>query len=424
MNIDDLILVSVDDHVVEPPDMWEGRVPAKYKDTAPVFVHKDNGTDVWRYEGVEYPNVGLNAVAGRPKHEYGMEPTSLEEIRRGCWDVNERVKDMNANGVLGSMNFPSLAGFAGQLFTRTADKDQALALLHAYNDWHIDGWCNAAPGRFIPLGSVPLWDPNLGAAEVRRLAAKGCHAIMFSENPFLLGLPSMNDPHWDPLWAACSDEGTVVCTHIGSSSNMPFTSPDAPVDVMITVSPVNLLLAASDLIWSPLFRKFPNLTFALSEGGIGWIPYFLERIDYVYQQHKAWTGQDFGDKLPSQVFREHVVTCFIDDAFGVQNRHTIGIDMITWECDYPHSDSTWPHAPESCMKYLAGLPDGEIDKITHLNAMRIFQYDPFSVLGRQNCTVGALRAAASGHDISEVSKGKKSKPGLTLAQMAAALGRE
>jgi hypothetical protein len=211
MRTEDLILVSVDDHVVEPPDMFDGRVPAKYQDLAPKMIRKDDGTDVWIYDGNEIPNIGLNAVVGRPPDEYGIEPTSLEDMRPGCFDINERVRDMNANGVLGSMCFPSFPQFCGQLFARTEDKDMALAMLRAYNDWHIDGWCGQAPGRFIPLSIPPIWDPELMAAEVRRVAAKGSHAVTFSENPSKLGWPSFHSDHWDPFWRACEEEGTVVC---------------------------------------------------------------------------------------------------------------------------------------------------------------------------------------------------------------------
>src|SRR3954454_16158572 len=392
MNLNDMVLVSVDDHVVEPPHLFEGRLPAKYADLAPKFATRDDGTNAGVYEGAEITNDALNAVAGGPPEEYGMEPTSLEELRAGCWDVNERVKDMSANGVLGSLCFPSFPQFCGQLFARTADKDVALAMVRAYNDWHIDEWCGSHPGRFIPCGLPAIWDPEVMAAEIRRVAEKGCHALTFSENPSKLGWPSIHSDHWDPVWRACSDEGVVVCMHIGSSSQLTITSPDAPMDVMITLQPMNIVQAAADLVWSTTLRKYPDLKVALSEGGIGWIPYFLERVDYNYDRHHAWTGQDFGDKLPSEVFNDHVLTCFIDDKFGIASKGALDLNMVTWECDYPHSDSNWPRSPEVFAESAAGLTDEEVDKITHLNAMRHFQYDPFSVLGgRANCTVGALR---------------------------------
>ena len=414
MDIDDLILVSVDDHVVEPPDVFEGRLPAKYRDLAPRFITRDDGTNAWEYEGNVMANVALNAVAGRPPEEYGIEPTSFDEIRPGTHDIHERIKDMDANGVLGSLCFPSFTGFCGQLFARTQDKDVALAMVQAYNDWHLDAWCGSYPGRFIPCVIPAIWDPEVMAAEMRRTAAKGALAITFSENPSKLGWPSFHSDHWDPFWQACCDEDIVVCLHIGSSSELVITAPDAPMDVLITLTPMNIVHAAADLVWSPVLRKFPGLKIALSEGGIGWIPYFLERIDYNYQKHHFWTGQDFGDRLPSEVFNDHIITCFIDDHFGVASRAALDMDKVCWECDYPHSDSTWPTAPETFMKQMDGVDRHDIDRISHLNAMRNFRYDPFSVIPKEECTVGALRRKAAGHDVSIKAHGKRSG-GATLA---------
>jgi predicted TIM-barrel fold metal-dependent hydrolase len=252
-----------------------------------------------------------------------------------------------------------------------------------------------------------MWDPALAAEEVRRVAKKGCHVLSFCEAPEKIGFPSIHNPHWDPLWTACADEGTVVAVHIGSGAGMQFTSMDAPVDVMITVQPIHIFSFAADLLWSRVLRRFPTLRFALSEGGIGWIPYFLERADYVYAHHRSWTHQDFGGKLPSQLFREHVVTCFIDDPVGVRNRHAVGIDTITWECDYPHSDSTWPRAPETLARSLAEVPDDEVALITHRNAIRHFRLDAFAKRPRERCTVAALRAEAGGVDLSLRSHGGK-----------------
>jgi predicted TIM-barrel fold metal-dependent hydrolase len=405
MRMEDLVLVSVDDHVVEPPDMFERHLSERWREEAPRLIRREDGSDAWLFQGKELPNIGLNAVVGRPPEEYGLEPTSFEEMREGCWDIHQRIRDMNANGVLGSMCFPSFPQLCGQLFARTKDKDLALAVLRAYNDWHVDDWCAAYPGRFIPLSLPPLWDPEEMAREVRRMAAKGCHAVSFSENPEKLKLPSFHTDHWDPFWAACSEEGTIVCLHIGSSSQLVVTASDAPIDVLLSLQPVNIIQAAADLLWSPVLRKFPDLKVSLSEGGIGWIPYFQERMDYTYQKQAAWTGQDFGDRLPSQVFKEQVVVCFIDDPAGMKLRHDVGIDRMTWEVDYPHSDCTWPQSPELLMKSLDGVPDDEIEKIAHRNAMHHFHFDPFAVRPKEECTVGALRAQAADVDVSVTSRG-------------------
>lgn len=408
MHVEDLILVSVDDHLVEPPELFEGRLPARFQDRAPHVVRQDDGSDVWVYEGQEIPNIGLNAVAGRPPEEYGVDPTSFDELRPGTYDVHERVRDMDANGVLGSMSFPSFPQFAGQAFAKPEDKELALAVLQAYNDWHVEGWCGAYPDRLIPLCVLPLWDAELAAAEVRRLAGIGCHNVAFSENPEKLGFPSFHDDAWDPLWRAVSEEGTLVNMHLGSSSEVVITSMAAPITAMITLQPFNMVQAATDLLWSRVVREFPDVRLALSEGGIGWIPYLLERADYVYANHATWTGVDFGGKLPSEVFRERFVTCFIDDAAGLRLRDLIGVDNICWEADYPHSDSTWPTSPERLHVALeaAAMDDDEIDKVTHLNAMRELRFDPFATRPRERCTVRALRADATDVDLSIRSSGK------------------
>jgi predicted TIM-barrel fold metal-dependent hydrolase len=424
MRADDMIMVSVDDHLVEPPDLFEGHIPERWRQRAPRVVKNPDGSDVWTFEGSVIPNIGLNAVAGRPREEYGIEPTAFEEIRPGCWQIAERVKDMDAGGILGSMCFPSFPGFCGRLFAAADDKDLALDVLRAYNDWHVDEWCGSAPGRFIPMGLPVLWDPQLAADEVRRLARKGVHSVTFTENPATLGYPSFHDPHWDPLWRALVDEGVVLSIHLGSSGQLAFTAPDAPIDVMITLQPMNICSAAADLLWSRVPREFPGLRIALSEGGTGWIPYFLDRIDRTYDMHHLWTGQDFGDRKPSDVFRQHFLTCFIADPVGVQLRHLIGLDNIAWECDYPHSDSSWPNAPEELAAVTDGVPDDEVNRITFENALRWYSYDPFAHLPREQATVAALRARAEGHDVAvrarDTGRVQRTHKGVDLGTISAA----
>lgn len=409
----DLVIVSVDDHVVEPADMFEGRLPAKFADRAPRVVRNDLGQEMWLFEGVEFPNFGLNAVAGRPQEEYGVEPTSYAEIRDGCYDVDARIADMNAGGVLGSMSFPSWPQFCGQAFTNcvasTGDAEFGLAVLQAYNDWHVEAWCGAYPGRLLPLVVLPYWDPELMAAEVHRNAARGVRAVSFSENPsklsnpFLgLDVPSVHSEHWDPFWRACEETSTVVCLHIGSSSGVKMTTLDSPFATMMNLQPTAVMDTAADLLWSRVVREFPGVRFALSEGGLGWIPYLLERADWVQEHHRTWTGSHFGDRLPSEVFRDHFIACCISDEVGFSLLDRIGVDAVCVEMDYPHSDSSWPRTPERLAPQLAALPAEHVAKVTHLNAMRHFGFDPFAHRPPEQCTAAALRAEAVGVDVGPV----------------------
>jgi predicted TIM-barrel fold metal-dependent hydrolase len=418
MSMNDLILVSVDDHVVEPPDIFAHALPIQYKARAPRVIQNKKGDDIWTFEGRMLPNIGLNAVAGRVPEEYGMEPTSYRQMRKGCYDVHARIDDMNVNGVLGSMCFSSFPGLCGRLWAQAQDKELAAAVSQAYNDWHVDEWCGAYPGRFLPLGMIPLWDPKLAADEVRRLARKGCYAISLSENPVSLKVPSYHDDaYWDPIWKACVDEGVAVCIHIGTGTGIPTPSMDTPIDSSILATPMTIATCAADLLFSTALRRWPTLTFVLSEGGTGWVPYFLDRADYVYEHHHQWTGQEFGALKPSDVFRRQIVSCFFEDPVGVELRHRIGIDMITWECDYPHSDSTWPEAPERLWPVLRDLPKSDVDKMTHTNAMRVFRYDPFATISREQCTVGALRAQAKHVDLTPIRGVGGRPPGLGAGEV-------
>ena len=429
---DDLVIVSVDDHVVEPRDMFEGRLPARFADRAPRVVENDLGQEMWRFEGVDFPNFGLNAVAGRPQEEFGVEPTRYSEIRPGCFDVDARIADMNAGGVLGSMSFPSWPQFCGQAFTNAAvapggDPELALAVLRAYNDWHVESWCGAHPGRLLPLCVVPYWDPALMADEIYRNAARGVRAVSFSENPSKLGnvftgfeVPSFHSDHWDPFWRACEETATVVCLHIGSSSGVKMTTLDSPFVTMMNLQPTAVMDTAADLLWSRVVREFPGVRFALSEGGLGWIPYLLERADWVQEHHRTWTGSHFGDRLPSEVFREHFVACCISDEVGFGMLDRIGVDAVCVEMDYPHSDSSWPRSPERLAPQLSGLAAEDVAKVTHLNAMRLFGFDPFAHRPPEQCTAAALRAEAVGVDVGPVAPRREFVPParpLTMTDM-------
>ncbi len=394
MELDDLIIVSVDDHVVEPPDMFKDHMPRHLLDRAPKVVELRGGA-AWEFEGVRMPNFGLNAVVGRPQEEYGFEPSAYADIRRGTYEVKARVDDMNVNGILGSICFPSFPTFAGAWFLGAKDKALASIVVSAYNDWHVHGWCEQAPGRFIPLAILPLWDIEACVAEAKRVAKLGVRTISFLDNPTAKGLPSIHSTHWDPLWRVMEDERMVISCHIGSGAAAPYPSADAPIDAWIVNMPMYIANAATEWLFSPVFKKFPALKIALSEGGIGWVPYWLERADFTFKHHSPWTHANFGGLLPSDLFARNFITCFIDDQFGLKNTDALNPDMITYECDYPHSDTLWPQAPEALWSSIKHLPDALIDKISHGNAMREFRYDPFSVLGRENCTVGALRAQAT-----------------------------
>ncbi|MDG5481218.1 amidohydrolase family protein [Mycolicibacterium gadium] len=411
----DLVLISVDDHTVEPPDMFAGRVPARYADDAPRIVEDADGSVAWVYDGMKLPNIGLNAVAGRPNDEWGFEPSRFEDMRKGCYDVDARVEDMNACGVLASVCFPSFPTISGALFTYRGEREVSAVMVKTYNDWHIEDWCGAHPDRFIPMGILPLWDPCQSASEVRRLASLGCRAVTVPQHVGNYGQPPWQDPHWDVLWEAICENNTVVNIHIGTGGGMPVPSDQTSYLAYNSMLALDTGRFTADLLFSRVVKEFPTIKFALSEGGIGWIPFLLERFEDIYGRQRAWTGDDLGDgNTPTDVFRRNFFSCFIRDRVGIENRHRIGIETICWEMDYPHSDSSWPDAPEQLAEELEGCSHDEIEAISWRNAANAFGYSGVERLGREACTVAALRAKVADKDLStpKVDVDRIPKPGI------------
>ena len=392
-------IISVDDHVVEPPDLWSARLPKKYLDRGPrIERHKVSmnitggysftvddpagaDCDVWYYDDLVYPFTRLSAAVGAEVVQ--NEPCTFDDILVGCYDQTQRLADMDANHVEASLCFPNiLPRFCGQAFLEREDKELALLCIQVYNDWMIDEWCaGAGYGRLIPLTMVPLWDPQLAAAEVRRCAAKGSHNITFSENPSPLGLPSVHSGHWDPLFAACVETDTVVNMHIGSSSKMPSTSPDAPFIISSVLTFQNAMGSLLDFVFGGVFERFPELRVAYSEGQAGWLPYILERSDKLWEERLLDTS-GFGSKLtvpPSTYMKSNVWYCIFDDETAMRNRDVIGIDRLTFEVDYPHADSTFPHTRDVAERIAtkAGLNEFEALKFFRGNAIELYKLDQY-----------------------------------------------
>jgi predicted TIM-barrel fold metal-dependent hydrolase len=396
-------IVSVDDHVIEPPTVWLDRVPEKYRDVAPRMEETPAGA-VWRFEHKTIATSGLSVAAGKKRDEFTPEPLPFDAMRPAAYDSIARLEDMDRGGILASLCFPSMPRFCGQLFSEADDKELGFACIQAYNDWMIDDWCGSAPGRYIPLIIMPLWDPSLAATEIERCAAKGSHAVAFSENPEPLGYPTIFDPnrYWEPMFKAAEETEHVICMHVGSSSQLPSACSNAPELVNLALGANRTAAAMLSWIFADVFDRMPNLKIALSEGNIGWIPYYLERAAQVVDRQRHWvqhvdfslsaTGKSnsgavyLGDEKGlctdldtldvRQRFRDHVYGCFLEDASGIEVLDLIGEDNVMVETDYPHSDSTWPNCIDMVKRAIASLPESTQYKLLRGNAERLFQFTP------------------------------------------------
>ena len=366
-------VVSADDHLLEPRDAFEGRLPSRFREIGPRVIRK-NGADWWVFEDKEVAILGADAIQSwEPGAVYGG-PVTFEELRPGVYDIHERVRDMDINGVAASLNFPSFAfGFAGQAFMRMEDQELGLASMRAYNDWVFEGWYSPYPDRIIPGQITWLLDPLIAAHEIERNAARGFKSVSFSENPHKLGLPSIYQSHWDPFLRACEETETVINLHVGSSSETLVPGPDSGATLPV-LFPVNAFAACVDWLYAAVPLRFPNIKIALSEGGIGWVPMMIDKLDYMRRAGtpKAW--QRFGDMDPLELLHRNFWFTSFCDPLTLRLRRDIGVDRIMVETDYPHSDSSWPDSQELLARQLQGVPEDEAAMLTWQNAVELYRH--------------------------------------------------
>jgi predicted TIM-barrel fold metal-dependent hydrolase len=366
-------IISVDDHLVEPPHMFDGRLPAKLQDLAPKVVETEEGHEVWQFDGRVFFQVGLNAVVGRKREDWKVEPTRFDEMRPGCYDIHERVRDMDINGVWASVNFPSqITGFCGSVFSRCSDRELGLAVTQAWNDWFYDEWYSPYPERIVPMGITFLGDAQQGADEIRRNAARGFTGVTLPEQPHRIDMPSIFSGWWDPIIEACAETGTVICLHVGSTgvAAMPNDSPMVPLGA--TLFGQLSLSACAEWLWSGYPVKHPDLKIAMSEGGIGWVAMLHDRLENIID--RSGYGKYFkSDLRPADVLLRNFWFCTIDDPSTLVTRHTIGVENIMFETDYPHGDGTWPDSQAVFDQYYGALAADEIAMISHENAAALFR---------------------------------------------------
>ena len=375
-------IVSVDDHFVEPPDLFIKRMPSRFASQAPRVVEKEDGVELWQFEDVVEPNrTQAVSVVGRPKDEWTAAPVRFDEMRPGSYNPKARLSDMDLAGVAVSMCFPSnIFGFAGQRFFRMKDRELGFAAFRAYNDWVAEEWVATNPERFIAQQVMWFPDPLLAAKEIRRNAERGFRSVTFSENPEALGFPSIYTNFWDPFFDACSETGTVIDLHIGSSSTHSRPSSDSPDDVALALFPLNAIMASVDWVYARIPIRFPNLKIVFSESGVSWIPMIQERlrrnVRASFIEGSTWKGMT---ESPDEVFKRAFWFTSIEDPSGIENRHLIGIDRIMLECDYPHADTSWPDTQEILAGEIGHLPEDDRNLLAYKNACDVYRLSVESV---------------------------------------------
>ena len=364
-------VISVDDHLVEPPDMFEGRLPSSLQPRAPRIVEVD-GKQIWEFDGGLYTQVGMNALAGRRLETVKLEPFRFEHMRRGCFDIDARIHDMDLNGVWASLNFPSMiTGFCGRVFSQCADPVLGLAVTKAWNDWLFEEWYSPYPTRIIPLGITFLTDPEAGAAEIYRNAERGFRSVTLPERPHRLGLPSLFLDYWEPIIRACAETDTVISLHVASSGMADHPEGCPNLQVGATLFGQLSLTACAEWLWSGWPLRYPNLKIAMSEGGIGWVAMLIDRLNNIIDRSGYGLGWDI---RPADILRRNFWFCTIDDPSTIQTRYTIGVDRIMVEVDYPHGDGTWPDTQSVIEQCWGHIPPTELRQMCSENAAALYRH--------------------------------------------------
>ena len=399
-------IISVDDHVVEPPDLFLEALPESLRDRAPRverrlgylgfegehykgFVDDPDAPnarwgDYWLYDDLVWPLTAGFAAIGETRKLQSMDPVTYDEIDQACWDQGKRLQVMDANHTDASLCFPTMPRFCGQHFLERPDKQFALTCVRAYNDWTAQSWCaGEGYGRLIPIAIVPLWDAHLAADEIRRCAAMGIHSMSFSECPPHIGLPSIHSGYWDPMFAACQEVDTVVNMHIGTASRLPRTGGDSPPMVTIGLTFQNSQTALVDWLSSGVLDRFPRLKIALSEGQVGWMPFIIDRLDSVWDRHELYETnmRDRVPKPPSEYIAGRVYGCLFDDVIGLRNREAIGMSQLMFEVDFPHADSTYPDTADLAQDLIdrSGLNEAETYALMRGNAIECYGLGRYGV---------------------------------------------
>jgi uncharacterized protein len=335
-------VISVDDHVQEPPDLWTSRLSkTRFGDRVPHLERAENGTERWVADGHVLLD-GHVAKTGIFMEDCTQEPRTWSEVPKAAYVPAERLKAMDAAGIRYSVLYPSVAGSAGESFGRITDPDLELACVQTYNDWLVEEWAGASE-RFIPQCIVPI-APDAAAAEIRRAVGKGHRGVVYPAVPMdLRQMPHIAEPEFDPLWAVCEELDVPLCLHAGASPSLQYSFPEglAPkvADALDAVTkPVSSVYVLNTFFFARILTRYPRLKLVMAESGLSWA-----MLDLEYKM------------TPSQLFHRQ---CYLNTWYDPVGPFVsyVGADRILWSSNMPRSTSTWPRTQEIIDRSFQGAP--------------------------------------------------------------------
>lgn len=383
MDVRSLSVIDVDAHITEPVDLWTKRAPAKYADRVPKVVDVD-GVPNWSFDGVLLGRVNLSSVvltSGEKVPGPAFFDFDREEIHAASSDVTARVELLDREGIHAQVLYPNVAGFGAQRFAEVQDLELRRLCVTLYNDAMVE-LQEESGGRLLPMALTPWWDVEASIAEVHRTAALGLHGVNICSDPHLRGAPELWQPEWTPFWEACAEHAQPVNFHIGASeSSMSWygTSPWPGLDGERKLAIGSAVIFMSNgrtlanLIFSGVLERFPEVRFVSVESGIGWIPFFLEALDYQLHESSPHVVDELS-MLPSEYFRRQVYGCFwFEQRMVGPVIDALGADRVLFETDFPHPTCLYPDPLANAERALAGLGDDVARKVLQDNAADLYR---------------------------------------------------
>jgi len=374
--MEDLKIISADDHLSETPDLWEKRLPKGLREKGPKFITLETGGQGWMMPGAEAPRpLGLDVMAGRKFDEYKVSGVRWDEVRPGCYDPEARMKDMDIGGVWATVLYPNAAlGFGGGRGF-SGDWEMATACMRAYND-HLSEFCAVNPKRLAGAALLPMNSVENAVAEVERVGKlPGIRAVLVPVYP--ADDKEWNHPAYEPLWSALEAHGLSASIHIAEKRGQKVApwgiAHPGGVETMINTITLGTAESFAYMLWSGVFDRHPKLTVVSVESGIGWLGYFRERANNVYKRHRYWTHSVVKNE-PGSYFGKNIFATFEEDLVGIRTRDVIGVDTLLWSSDYPHTDTSWPKCRENIEEHFADVSDADKRKVVSENAARVYGF--------------------------------------------------
>jgi predicted TIM-barrel fold metal-dependent hydrolase len=369
-------LVSVDDHVQEPPDLWTERMSrSRWGERIPHIERAANGTDRWVVDTHTLLD-GNAARSGALMADRNQEPRRWQEVPAAAYRPPERLKAMDEAGIDYSVLYPTVAGLAGEAFGRLRDPEFELACVQAYNDWLIEQWV-AASDRFIPQCIVPIWPAEATVGEIRRAVGKGHRGVVFPSLPMHLrdGVPHVSGPEYDSVWSLCEDLNVPVCLHAGASPELqyhasPHLAPALAQAMDAATKPVSSVFVISLYSFSRVLLRHPKLRLVLAESALSWGMLYLEWADHQFE-HDGLAREGY-DLKPSEMFhRQCYYVSWYDKVAPFADY--IGADHVLWSVNFPLATSTWPRTQQTIERCMEGVSPEARAKVLWKNAASLYQ---------------------------------------------------